>query len=607
VPQDVSQLYQKARTAYRSGDRGKAAYYVDQILKLDYTHRGIWKLLHREYGGKQAFKDFQRDFTEQYYPDKADLLTGKTSVVKPSGSPAVKAGLLARISAVFKRSTSSRNNTVAKAEKIEIEAPPVLEPTLDKQSSDTPTRPILAAEQEAVRSLSMPVEALPVVKKEPPPPVVKPVEKTAGTVEPKPSAPVRQTSPLDKAAKIRVMVVDDTVQTRETIIRSLNFEREIEVVATADSGSQAIKLAKQTRPDVVLMDINMPDMDGITATAAVLSEVPYTQIVILTVQNDADYIRRAMLAGARDFITKPPALDDLLQAVLQAGRIAHQEKRKVLGSHSTGPLHAPAVSAQGKIITIYSPKGGSGCSMVAANLAAALHNEETTVILLDTNLQYGDMPDLFKLQARQTLFELAQHADDLDYDIVEGNAITHESGIKIVAPPGITQSESITDNQFVAVLDYLRDLYPYVLLNASSHLSNTSLAALEMSDIVILLITQDISAITKVGKFLDTLNLLKIDSRRVLLVLNQYDKQQEIQPEIIEKTIRQPIAALIPRDDRLVLASINKGVPFMLVSDVKSTSLAHAFMKLTETVRQRLFQLAEKPSEPEPVGSRGRG
>jgi pilus assembly protein CpaE len=447
----------------------------------------------------------------------------------------------------------------------------------------------------------------PVVKKDQPPPEIKPIETPTGAGKVEPGYPARQTGSLDKAAKIRVMVVDDTAQTRETIIRSLSFEREIEVVANAASGSQAIKLAKQTRPDVVLMDVNMPDMDGITATAAVLSEVPYTQIVILTVQNDADYIRRAMLAGARDFITKPPGLDDLLHAVMQAGKIAHQEKRKVLGGHSTGPLHAPAVSARGKIITVYSPKGGSGCSMVAANLAAALHNDETNVILVDTNLQYGDMPDMFKLQARQTLHDLVQHSDDLDYDIVEGMAITHESGIKIVAPPGIEQSENISDDQFVAVLEYLRDLYPYVILNASSHLSNTSLAALELSNIIILLITQDISAITKVGKFLDTLNLLKINSRLVLLVLNQYDKQQEIQPEIIEKTIKHPIAALIPRDDRLVLSSINKGIPFMLVSDARSSNLAHSFMKLTEVVRQRLFQLAETPPEPESAGSRGRG
>jgi len=449
-----------------------------------------------------------------------------------------------------------------------------------------------------------------------PPPAVKkgqllpeanPIEKPVGVVKLATSLPASHSQSPEKAAKIRVLIVDDTSQTRDTIVRSLSFEREIEVVATAATGSQAVQLAKQTKPDVVLMDINMPDMDGITATAAILTEVPFTQIVILTVQNDADYIRRAMLAGARDFITKPPGLDDLLHAVLQAGKIAHQEKRKTGGSHSTGPLNTSSVSARGKIITVYSPKGGSGCSMVAANLAATLHNDETNVVLVDTNMQYGDMPDLFNLQARQTLYDLTLHADDLDYDIVEEMALTHDSGIKIIAPPGLEQSENLGDEQFFAVLEYLRDLYPYVILNASSHLSNASLTALEMSNLIILLITQDLPAITKVGKFLDTLNLLKIDSRRVLVVLNLYDKQQEIQPEIIGKTIRQPVAAIIPKDERLVLSSINKGLPFMLRSDVKSSILARSFMKLTEVIRQRLFQLAEAPPEQESAGSRMRG
>ena len=210
------------------------------------------------------------------------------------------------------------------------------------------------------------------------------------------------------------------------------------------------------------------------------------------------------------------------------------------------------------------------------------------------------------MQARQTLYDLTLHADDLDYDIVEEMALTHDSGIKIIAPPGLEQSENLGDEQFVAVLEYLRDLYPYVILNASSHLSNASLTALEMSNLIILLITQDLPAITKVGKFLDTLDLMKIDSRRVLVVLNLYDKQQEIQPEIIGKTIKQPIAAIIPRDERLVLSSINKGLPFMLRSDVKSSLLARSFMKLTEVIRQRLFQLAEAPPEQESAGSRTR-
>jgi len=97
--------------------------------------------------------------------------------------------------------------------------------------------------------------------------------------------------------KIRVLVVDDIAETRDIIRRQLQFDPMIEVVGLAGSGREAIDLSQQTKPDVILMDINMPDMDGIAATEAIRKKIPYVQVVILSVQNDSSYMRRAMLAG----------------------------------------------------------------------------------------------------------------------------------------------------------------------------------------------------------------------------------------------------------------------------------------------------------------------
>src|SRR3989304_7892310 len=106
-------------------------------------------------------------------------------------------------------------------------------------------------------------------------------------------------------ATIRVLVVDDFAETRENIRKLLQFESDIAVVGAARSGEEAIQMAKDTKPDVILMDINMSDMDGITATEAILREVPFTQIVILSVQSEPDYMRRAMLAGGPGFLRTP--------------------------------------------------------------------------------------------------------------------------------------------------------------------------------------------------------------------------------------------------------------------------------------------------------------
>jgi pilus assembly protein CpaE len=103
---------------------------------------------------------------------------------------------------------------------------------------------------------------------------------------------------------IRVIIVDDITDTRENIKRMLQFDSLIEIVGMARSGREAIDISNQVKPDVIIMDINMPDMDGITATETIRRKLPYIQIVILSVQNDPNYMRRAMQAGVRDFLTK---------------------------------------------------------------------------------------------------------------------------------------------------------------------------------------------------------------------------------------------------------------------------------------------------------------
>ncbi len=135
------------------------------------------------------------------------------------------------------------------------------------------------------------------------------------------------------ADKVRILVVDDIAETRENIRKLLQFESDVEVVGAARSGKEGVQLAQELDPDVVLMDINMPDIDGITATDMIRKRSPYIQVVILSVQSDQNYMRKAMLAGARDFLTKPPLGDELISAIRRAGEMAHAERVKGAQQH----------------------------------------------------------------------------------------------------------------------------------------------------------------------------------------------------------------------------------------------------------------------------------
>src|SRR3990170_3291567 len=117
--------------------------------------------------------------------------------------------------------------------------------------------------------------------------------------------------------RIRVLIVDDIPETRDHLTKLLGFESDIDVVGAAAGGVEAVELAQRLEPDVVLMDINMPDMDGITATEQLSARVPKAGIVMMSVQGEADYLRRSMLAGAREFLVKPFSADELVTSIRQ--------------------------------------------------------------------------------------------------------------------------------------------------------------------------------------------------------------------------------------------------------------------------------------------------
>ncbi len=115
---------------------------------------------------------------------------------------------------------------------------------------------------------------------------------------------------------INVLIVDDIPETRENIKKLLAFEeQEFKVVGSVGTGREAIKAAMETRPDIVIMDINMPDMDGIKATSEITKALPTTAVIMMSVQTDMDYMRKAMQSGARQFLGKPITPDELYNTI----------------------------------------------------------------------------------------------------------------------------------------------------------------------------------------------------------------------------------------------------------------------------------------------------
>lgn len=407
------------------------------------------------------------------------------------------------------------------------------------------------------------------------------------------------------ADKIRVLIVDDIAETRENVRKLLQFESDVEVVGTARTGKEGIQLALELNPDVVLMDINMPDIDGITATENIRQQSPHIQVVILSVQGDQNYMRRAMLAGARDFLTKPPMGDELISAIKRAGEMAHIErakgaKQQMVMAASTGQSVLGGFSAapQGKIVVVYSPKGGTGCTTIAVNLAIALNNEDTRTVLVDGNLQFGDVAVFVNEQGKNTILDIAPRVDDLDSEIIEDILIKHEaSGIRILAAPQRPEmAEKISADQFMKVLQFMQRIYSYVVVDTSSILTDVILSAIDLSDVVVLVTTQEIPAIKNSRLILDLMNTMGISKDRIIFAMNKFDKRIAITPERIAENLKHEVGAVIPLDEKVAITAVNRGIPFML--DNKSQPIGRGIFSLAESVRARVIALESENEAP---------
>lgn len=394
------------------------------------------------------------------------------------------------------------------------------------------------------------------------------------------------------AEKIRVLIVDDFADTRENLTKLLGFEPDLEVVGVAESGQQAITLAKKEHPNAILMDINMPDMDGITATEIISNTVPDSPIIMMSVQGEQDYLRRSMLAGAREFLVKPFSADDLVNAIrhvheLEKVKRARYAQAAPAGGGTTmgGPSGEPE---RGKVITLFSPKGGVGRTTIATNLAVALHQTANKpVALVDGSLPFGDIGVILNMNPKaKTMADLVGSFETADSEVLETVLVSHSSGIKVLlAPPTPESAELITGANMKHVLEVLRERYTYVVVDTWPSFQEVVLSMLDTADIVLTPMTLEITSLKNVRVFLEITEKLGYGEDKVQIVANRNDSSGGIKATDIEASLGRKIPHTIVSDGRTLVLAVNRGVPFVI---------SHK----DSPVSKDLFALAQKISSP---------
>ena len=387
--------------------------------------------------------------------------------------------------------------------------------------------------------------------------------------------------------KIRVIIADDSEQTRENIHAIFSYEESIEIIGEAQNGQEAVQMARELRPDVILMDINMPEMDGIKATKTITEDGLEGSIIMMSIQGEREYIKRAMSAGARDYVIKPFGVNELIETIKRVFQVDQAKKKKISNPASASKL-------QSKVISVFSTKGGVGKTTIATNLAveiAASTNKK--VALLDFDLQFGDVAISLNLYVKNTITELIKDMSNVEHenDLIEEYMLTHYSGVKVLAAPIKPENAEYVNSEHIKkIIGILKGRFDYIIIDTAQGFDDTVITALDESDTILYISTLDLPSIKNTKNGLEVMKTLNYSNEKVRVVVNKSNESFGIKHLDFKAALNVDLFAIIPDDLPSVAISVNNGHP--LVSHRRSSPVSKRIHKLALTIVQ-----AEKPKK----------
>jgi pilus assembly protein CpaE len=377
---------------------------------------------------------------------------------------------------------------------------------------------------------------------------------------------------------IKVFIADGKPETNIELRSFFSKSTRLEIVGECSDGELAVKMCIETKPDVVLLDMDLPGIDGLTLSRILTSIMQNVLIIMTCSSTGKDNVKKAMAAGARDLIVKPFLAHEITHSVIS---LYDTYKKSV---SIVEKKDYKEVQVKPEVITIFSTKGGVGKTTVASNIAAAIAKKtKEKVVLLDFDFQFGDVPIMFNLYPKRTILELVNEIQELDMDVLEEHLIEHPSGLKILpAPDSPEYAEYITPQNIEKIIKLLLQNYRYIIIDTAPTFNEVNLTALDASDKIFFLTTLDLSTIKNVKLGLQVMNTLNYEDSKVNILLNRYHSRFGISKKELEKTIGKKIIYTIPEDPITAIHSMNKGNPFVL--NRNKGKLAQSIIEIADSI-----------------------
>jgi len=371
---------------------------------------------------------------------------------------------------------------------------------------------------------------------------------------------------------VRAAVAMNGVADRSAIESLVAGLDEVEIIGMVDHAYEP-NGAFEPDADVLVVACGPHSDDVLIDIEAAVQQHPDRPVVVLFEGAPNGLVRRAFEVGAEDIFALPTT-GDMPDWAQVSGQLTFTLHKAVARRKSTT---TSATTSNSRTVCVLGPKGGTGKTLTVANPAVGLAAQRRRVIILDLDLQFGDVGLAMGLRPEKTLFELARSSGSLDAQKVESYVTRHECGVGVLLAP------TRPDHAGAITPDFLRELYPvlrtmadYVVVDTPPSFTPEVISAIDSSTDVCMVSALDTLALKNCKLGLETLSLMGYEQERVTFVLNRADSSVGLsQADVVAIVGRQP-DVLVP-SHRDVVRAVNAGRPVALQ---RGREVSLAFHKL---------------------------
>jgi pilus assembly protein CpaE len=346
---------------------------------------------------------------------------------------------------------------------------------------------------------------------------------------------------------LTTVVLSTGLDNFKEIRTALSADKRVQLLAGGNDADQLHEEIVRLKPMVAIVSLGPESEQALRFIKRLNSEMPRMAIISAANNLSPDLLLQSLRSGAREFLQIP---------------ISAQELKTVLdrvSEFSAGQTEAP--KRKGKMIAVFSSKGGCGTSFIATNLAVAT---AARTVLVDLNLQAGDLPLFLGVTPKYSFADMAENRARLDEALITSFVTPYSSNVALLAAPKEADSaDEIEPEHVFDVLRKLREMYDFVVLDPQHTFDSITLAALDQSDEIVLVLTLDIPAIRSTQRALEIFDRLGYPRSKIRILVNRWSKQIDLDLRQVEKFLGEPVIGYVPSDYQTAVTSINLGQPLV--------------------------------------------